>query len=72
MKIVSVRGEDPVGVLVVHVAEFDSEGNPVPAPSKEVRWEIPNAARPSVNRILAGIGSEEDAKVLELAIANIV
>ena len=70
-KIVAVRGEVEPGVISVDVGTFDENG-PVPIGGENIQWKITPAARASVNRILAGIGTEEDLNVLELAIAALL
>lgn len=71
-KVVAVRGETRPGFLELHLGIFDAKGVPTADPGEVVFLPINPAMRPTANRIMAGIETEEDTKVIELALANMV
>ena len=71
-KVVAVRGETRPGFLELHLGIFDAKGIPTADPGEVVFLPINPAMRPTANRIMAGIETEEDTKVIELALANMV
>ena len=70
-KVVAVHGETEPGVLSIGIGSFDENG-PLPIGGETVQWKITPAARASVNRVLAGLGTDEDFNVIELAIAALL
>lgn len=69
-KVSKVRGEKTVGFLKLDVGTYDENDNPVPVAVQTIDVPIPPTARASVNRVLAGSGTEEDAKVIEILLAQ--
>mgnify|MGYP003387050646 CR=1 FL=1 len=69
-KVVRVRGEKQVGFLRIDCGTFDENDNPVPIAGETIDLPIPASARASVNRVLAGYGTEDDAKVIEILLAQ--
>jgi hypothetical protein len=69
-KVVAIRGEDPIGVLIVDLATYDEKDEIVPAAGQRVAIAIPNSFRPTANRILSGTESQDDRDALELLVQS--
>jgi len=71
-RIVAMRGEMQPGFMELHVGTFDAQGKPTPDPGEVYQLPLTAAIRPSANRIMAGVETEEDVKVIELALQNMI
>lgn len=71
-KIIAIRGEVSIGLLSVDVATYDQDSSVVPVEGENFQIVINPALRPTVNRVLAGEGTEEDTKVIELALQKLL
>lgn len=69
-KIVAIRGEAQPGFLHVDICEYLPSGEPSGAGGESLQLPIPQAFRPTANRILCGQETEEDKAVLELHLAK--
>ena len=71
-KIVTIRGEIEINKLSVDVATYDQDGNVVPVAGEHYQIPVSSVLRPTVNRVLAGQGTEEDTKIIELALQKLL
>lgn len=72
-KVVAVRGEANPGYLSLDVGTFSSEDDqPTGDAGINIQLEITPKLRPTANRVLAGLETEDDESVIELAIQKLL
>jgi hypothetical protein len=70
LKITAVRGELTPGFVTVDLEVFDQDGNVLLYPTRTEAVKVSPKIRQTVNRVLAGVESENDREVFELFILS--
>jgi hypothetical protein len=68
IKIVNIKGEVTPGYISVDIGAFTQEGKYIDGNVRTLDVKIHPSARPSINRILSGESTNEDQKVLSIAV----